>query len=157
MRRKDREVVDQHEILEIMRRCDVCYVAFGGADTPYVIPMNFGIGEHPDGLSLYFHCAPEGAKLERLRLSDRVGFSMSCGHRLEHPDSCRCTMRYESVCGSGRMRAVDGAEKSVGLTALMAQYHPEPPAEFPQNALDRVCVLRLDVEELTAKRSKSME
>ena len=45
MRRYDREITDKNEILEIMSRCDVCRLAFNDGDYPYILPLNFGIGE----------------------------------------------------------------------------------------------------------------
>lgn len=43
MRRKDREITDFDEIVAIMRKCDVCRIAVNDGDTPYIVPMNFGL------------------------------------------------------------------------------------------------------------------
>ena len=43
MRRRDREVTARDEMLDIMRRCDVCYVSFMDEHCPYTVPMNFGV------------------------------------------------------------------------------------------------------------------
>ena len=57
MRRYDREITDKNEILEIMSRCDVCRLAFNDGDYPYILPLNFGIGEKEGKIVLYFHSA----------------------------------------------------------------------------------------------------
>ena len=39
MRRKNREVTDMNEILDILRRCDTIRLGLTGADGPYVVPV----------------------------------------------------------------------------------------------------------------------
>lgn len=43
MRRRDREITDKQEILEVMRKCDVCRIALHDGDYPYIVPLNFGL------------------------------------------------------------------------------------------------------------------
>lgn len=42
MRRKDREVTNLDEIVEIMKGCDVCRIAINDEIYPYILPVNFG-------------------------------------------------------------------------------------------------------------------
>ena len=42
MRRTDREITDFSQIVEIMKRCEVCHISFSN-EYPYVVPMNFGM------------------------------------------------------------------------------------------------------------------
>ena len=60
MRRKDREITDKQDILEVMRKCDVCRIALHNGDYPYVVPLNFGLQVEKDMPVLYFHGALEG-------------------------------------------------------------------------------------------------
>jgi len=153
MRRKDREITDQNEILRIMRNCEVCNVALTDGETPYVIPMNFGILEENKEISLCFHCAPVGKKIDLIRQNPRAAFSMSCGCRLEMTDANSCTMRYESVCGSGMIREADEKEKILALNTIMRQYRPGETFEFDENLVRRTMILILKIDELTGKRS----
>ena len=43
MRRKDREITDFDEIVDVIRACDVCRIAMNDGDYPYIVPMNFGL------------------------------------------------------------------------------------------------------------------
>ena len=43
MRRKDREITDFNEMLEIMKKCDVCRIALNDEEFPYIVPLNFGL------------------------------------------------------------------------------------------------------------------
>ena len=60
MRRKDREITDKQDILEVMRKCDVCRIALHDGDYPYIVPLNFGLQVENDMPVLYFHGALEG-------------------------------------------------------------------------------------------------
>jgi nitroimidazol reductase NimA-like FMN-containing flavoprotein (pyridoxamine 5'-phosphate oxidase superfamily) len=63
MRRKNRELTDLSEIIEIMKNCDVCRLALNDDDFPYILPLNFGIAVNEDKITLYFHSALEGYKV----------------------------------------------------------------------------------------------
>jgi hypothetical protein len=56
MRRRDKQLAGHEELEEIIRRGEVCHLAFSDEGVPYVIPMNYGYSEN----SLYFHSAAEG-------------------------------------------------------------------------------------------------
>ena len=43
MRRKDREVTQPEEIFDIIKKCDVCRIAFFDEKFPYIVPLNFGV------------------------------------------------------------------------------------------------------------------
>lgn len=43
MRRKDREVLDYQEMLNIMHSYDCCRLGFIDDDSTYIVPLNFGI------------------------------------------------------------------------------------------------------------------
>lgn len=155
MRRKDREINEISEILEIIRKCDSCSVAFFDEDYPYIIPMNFGF-EHKNGmLSLFFHSAEIGKKLDLIRKNGNTAFEMSCSHKLITGEiACSFTMEYESVCGIGFMEILDEDSKVKALNLLMSQYIPKESFTFEESALKKVMVMRLTVKELRAKRSK---
>ncbi|MDO4503427.1 MAG: pyridoxamine 5'-phosphate oxidase family protein [Coriobacteriia bacterium] len=154
MRRSDREVTDPDELLEIMRRCDVCRLALNDDDGfPYIVPLNFGISEHEGSLRLVFHSALAGHKLDLMRADSRAAFEMDCDHVLQYfEDRGYCTMSYASVMGKGRIRMMEGDEKAVALQQLMDQYHPGKNAYFNPAAMDRTAVYCLEVESMTGKR-----
>lgn len=102
MRRSDREITDKAEIIEIIEKCDVCRLALSDNNVPYVVPMNYGY-EYTEGkLTLYFHGAKEGKKLEVINNNPLACFEMDCSHKLmEADEACDYTMEYESVIGNG--------------------------------------------------------
>ncbi|MGB4660376.1 MAG: pyridoxamine 5'-phosphate oxidase family protein [Mobilitalea sp.] len=155
MRRKDREISDINDILEIMKKCDVCRLAFHAGKYHYIIPMNFGVTYREGIAKLYFHGAKAGTKLELMKKNANVAFEMDCSHNLILGEiACESTMEYESVCGNGIMRIMGEDEKVAALSALMQQYQPDKKHEFSENEMKAVEVFELTVNEIHGKRLK---
>ena len=153
MRRSDREITDIKEIVEIMRKCDVCRLALNDDGYPYILPLNFGVGFDNEKITLYFHSALEGRKVQLMERDNRASFEMDCGHALQYfEDKGYCTYAYESVIGKGHITILDESEKLDALKKLMKQYHPDKEAGFSTAAIPRTLVYKLEVEEITGKR-----
>lgn len=157
MRRKDREITDRKVILEVMRSCEVCHVAFFDEDCPYVVPMNFGMRVSDGTIDLFFHGAAKGKKHDLMRRNNRVGFVMEKTHGIvtgPFVGACECSMEFESVMGTGTLHYVDEAEKTAALQTLLDQYGvSEGPAyHFHDELVPVTTVLRLRVESLSAKK-----
>lgn len=153
MRRKDREITDKNEIYEVIKKCDVCRIAFYAEEYPYIIPMNFGVVLRDDKFQLYFHAAKEGTKLQLLKKNPHVAFEMDCSHKLLLGEvACDSTMEYESVCGNGVIKILEDEDKIKALTVIMNQYQPDTKHEFNANAVKAVEVLEITVNEIYGKR-----
>lgn len=154
MRRKDREIIDFDEIIEVMKKCDVCRIALNDDGYPYILPLNFGMKTEGEQIALYFHGSGEGRKYELIKRDNRASFEMDCAHKLiADREACRCTMGYESVVGRGRIEIVSDEEKPEALRVLMRQYH-EDEFLFRKEVADRTTVMKLVVEEVTGKRNR---
>ncbi len=96
--------------------------------------------------------AQEGRKLEILRKNNRVCFEMDIDQvlvRSEEP--FRCSMKYRCVIGSGRACLVlDDDEKRWALDIIMKHY-AEGTFVYPQSAIDKVLIIRVEIEEMAAK------
>ena len=154
MRRKDREVTSFAEQLAILQECTVCRIAINdpAAGVPYILPLNFGMAEENGTLTLYFHCAAVGTKLDLLRADPRVSFEADCpGNITGGATACTYGMDYRSVIGHGTVRFVQEPEKLPALRTIMQHYHcPELP--FDANVMAHTTVLALDVAAMTGKR-----
>ena len=153
MRRKEREVTGQAELLEIIRRCKVCRIGMRDEDGIYVLPMNFGYRFSEGKLTLYFHCAREGRKVEALRRDPEVGFEMDCAHRLiTAGTACGYGYGYQSIVGGGKVVFLEQSdEKKEALRALMLHQTGKEFA-FTAQQTEAVCVFRLDAEQFTGKK-----
>ena len=153
MRRRDREVTEPQEILEIMKQCQVLHLAIRDVPAPYLLPVNFGM--EPDGMTLYIHGAAQGKKYALLQQDNRVGFEMEDTRGLVLDEKNHdCSMNYASVMGWGIVEEIlEEGEKRHALDRIMAQYHSEA---FPYSlqAIPRTRILRLRVMERTGKSRK---
>jgi len=155
MRRAEREITDTAELIAVIDRCEVCRLALTDGNAPYIVPMNYGFEYTDEKLTLYFHGASEGKKMD-LIMQNPVGcFEVDRGHRLIKGDAeCSYSMEYESVIGSGRIEICrSDVEKRYGLTRIMEKYVPDKIFDFSQQAIGGVMIFKLVVTEMTGKRN----
>jgi uncharacterized protein len=154
MRKAQREVKDPAAILEILENCDVCRLGLADGAQPYVLPLNFGYEMAEGRLTLYFHCAREGRKLDIICRNNRACFEMDCSHQLKTGEkACEYSMNYQSIIGSGFVEVVtDEHERLAGLNCLMKHYSGRDNWSFDARPLSLALVLRLRADEFAAKR-----
>jgi hypothetical protein len=153
MRRNEKLISELTEINGILAKGEVIRVAMVDKGEPYLVPMSYGVN---DGM-IYLHCAKEGRKINVLRANPNVCFEVAVDKSLfKNEQSCGWTYHFRSVIGKGKVVFVeDPAEKLVGLNAIMEQYGSIENS-FPDKAVDKTLVLRIDIEEITGKQSPSV-
>lgn len=155
MRRHDREVKNPEEIREILDICKVCRLGISDDGRVYIVPMNYGYELEGDKLTLYFHGAREGKKLDLLRKNPLVGIEMDCMHELEEgKTACQYSYYYGSIIGSGKAEIVDEPDQK--LNALASVMRHQTGKEFDEfkkkTGLEKaVAIIRVDVGEFTCK------
>jgi len=156
MRRKDREVTDADEIAQIIEKCDVCRLAFCDKDVPYIVPMSFGCEMTAGKLTLYFHCAAQGRKIDIIRNNPNACFEMDISYKIDiggKPGNC--TAEYESIIGNGVVSIIDSADRDGKLKALkllMKKYAGTEDLQLSEKQIGGVTMLKLPVQEYSAKR-----
>lgn len=156
MRRKDREIRDKKKQLKIVENAETVRIAFAVNNEAYIVAMSFGFVWEKT-LKLYLHCASEGKKIDMLQQNDNVCFQMETDTILVIDTlACRWGMNYSSIIGRGQLSIVtDEEERVFGLNRLMKNYGKKGGnAHFAAEILQNTLVLRLDVEELTAKEKQ---
>jgi nitroimidazol reductase NimA-like FMN-containing flavoprotein (pyridoxamine 5'-phosphate oxidase superfamily) len=153
MRKKDREIKDAKELEEILQKADVCRIAFAVDGIPYIVAMNFGY-VWKDRLTLYFHCAKEGKKLELMKSNNMVCFEMDIDHEIvEAAIACDWGMKYRSIVGLGSIETIEEeTEKKKGLDCIMDHYRFNGKKEYDEKVLNITEILRLTVTEFTGKK-----
>lgn len=158
MRRKEREVTCTEEILEILEACKVCRLGLCEEGKVYIVPMNYGYIFRDGRISLYFHCAKEGRKLDVIGKNNNVGIEMDCRHELvEGKFACQYSYYFASIIGNGTAEVVEEpGEKQRALGLIMKHQAGRDFEEFETNPnLEKaVAILRVDVEEYTCKQHK---
>jgi len=159
MRRKDRAVTERADILAILAKCEVMRLGLCADGRPYIVPLNFAVDVSGGGVEIFFHCAPQGQKIDMLTQNPRACFEVDCGCKIVRGEvACNWTALYESVIGEGIIEIVPDAEtKKRALDLIMAKYGFAGAPVYSEEALARVCVLRLVVETMSGKRNAPKE
>lgn len=156
MRRKDRQITDFNEIIEIIKKCDVCRIALHDGDFPYIVPLNFGLDVQGQQVFFYFHAATEGKKLDLIAKDNRASFEMDCDHNfILYEERMSCTMGYASVTGHGTIEIVPEEDKYNALKILMRQYHAEDFA-FNRDMMQVTTVMKMTVIDMVGKRRNNI-
>ena len=153
MRRKNREVIDKQDILDILRRCDTVRIGLTGTDGPYVVPVSFGLDLSSEKPVVYFHCARKGMKVDMLDADGRVCVEgdIFLGYEVE---AHGITTRYESVIGFGKCKVVEDDKEILEGLRLICEH-----CGFKNVPLDTcwglsaVRIYRIELDSITGKRN----
>jgi len=150
MRRTDKEITEQKEIDEIIKKAQVCRLAVSYEAMAYIIPMCFGYTNRV----LYFHSAQEGLKLLILRENPKASFEVEIDTQVVPSElGCDWTMRYRSVIGFGEVEFIEELEgKREAMKIIMQQYGEEEKA-IEDSALAGVTIFKLIISTMTGKKS----
>ena len=153
MRRADREIREFDRMLAVADACDCCRLGLLDDAGAYIVPLNFGYEAEGEKLTLYFHGAGQGKKIDLIREQKSASFEMDTRHALvEGETACAYSYRYQSVMGRGRIRLIEEYEEKVhGLQAIMAHYSRDREFAFGEEAVNRTAVIRLEVEAWSCK------
>lgn len=156
LRRKDRAVTEEQEILSIIARCRVCTLSMCIGGEPYGVPVNFGILQKGEDGFLCVHGAPVGKKAGALLPGTTVAFSMYTAETLVPGEKASdCTMDFESVCGSGVVEEIHTEEdRAEILTAIMRQYWPDWSGKWSTSDL-KAGLWKIRIQQWCGKRHAS--
>ncbi len=149
MRRKDQEINDIGAIEEIIHKAQVCRLALSENGRPYIVPLCFGY----KNITLYFHTALEGKKLDILRKNNNVCFEIDTDHELvKGKKACDCSMKYRSVIGFGKAELIEDIEpKRRALNIIMQNYY-EGFFKYPEESIKNTVIIKVEIESMTGKK-----
>ena len=139
-------IQDHQQIEDILSKAKFLRIALSDSDKPYIIPMAFGYKDN----KIYLHCSSKGKKIDILNRNSRVAFEADAEAEII---TTKYNVRYRSVVGNGQARFVeDYNEKVEGLTVLSEHYGKKGPFEFEEWKVNRLCVIKIEIEEMTGKQ-----
>ena len=152
MTKRELQITDEAQILNILNTAKVLHLGLAVDNEPYVVPMNYGYTMEEGKLVLYLHSALRGKKLDMMRANPKVFFEMDCDWiPFEGEKPCQYGLGYSSVMGCGTAQIVeDVEEKMKAMTALMKTQTGKD-FTFNDRLVSIVAVIRIDVQEYTAK------
>ena len=148
IRRKDR-VLDEKGAIELLETAEYGVLSMVGTDGfGYGIPISFV----KEGESVYFHCAPEGYKLECLRENPKVSF---CVVGKTHIIPNQFTTAYECALAFGTIYMDLPEEERRNALRLLAKKYCSGFEAIGEKYIDksfhRTNILRLDIEHISGK------
>lgn len=139
------------QIEEILSKAKFLRLAFSDENIPYIVPIAFGYRENV----IYLHSSRKGKKIEILKKNPKICFEADIETEvITADDPCKYNVRYRSVIGYGKAIFLeDYAEKVDGLTILSEHYGKKGPFEFEEWKVDRLCVIKIEIEKVTGKEN----
>jgi len=113
--------------------------------------MNFGYKEN----TLYLHSASQGRKIKILKQNNNICFQMDIKTELVVSESpCNWGMKYLSLIGQGKAYLISNiSEKKDALNVIMRKYSPETSFEYSDDAVNKVAVIKVNIDNITGKKS----
>jgi hypothetical protein len=152
MHKKEREIKDKEELIEILKQGKHAVISMCRNNEPYLVTLSYGYDI--DKNSLYFHTAAKGLKIDFMNQNPSVCATVidDNGYVMNE-----CDHKFSSVVFWGEMCVVqDMEEKKHGMKILLNHLEDDPKElkeKFLKDdeTLKNVTFLRLDIKELTGK------
>lgn len=153
--RPNREIKSDTEIYDILKNGKFCVISMCRENEPYIVTLSYGFDS--ECKSLYFHCAPQGLKLDFIGTNSQV-----CATVIEDGGYVKneCGHNYRTVVFWGRMTIVaDLEEKIHGMSVLLN--HLESDSVVIKDKLlksndyySKMVLLKLDIKQIHGKEGR---
>lgn len=156
MTRRELEITDRADIIDILDRSMIVHIGMVDGDEPYIVPMNYGYTMDEDGtLSLYLHGATTGRKLDLMKKNPKVFFEMECDVQpFEGDVACRYGTAYKSLMGRGIATLIESPEEKMKCLSILMKTQTGKDFEFNEKLVKVVSIIRIDVTQYTAKQRR---
>ncbi len=149
--RRSKQSLTHERCEEVLRQNTGGVLSLLGDDGyPYGVPMSYAYHDN----KLYFHAALTGHKMDALRSHEKASFTVIDADDII-PE--KLTSAYRSVICFGKIRELDGEEKTAALRAIGEKYSSEYPEQIEREIItdfERTSVIELEIEHMTGKRGK---
>ena len=151
MRRDDKQIISRSEIDKIIKKSEVCRLAFAKDSIPYIVPVSFGY----DGKSIFIHTAKTGRKIDFIKENNLLCFEFDTDVKTIEDETipCKWTSAYKSVIGYGKiveLTAFDEQENAINQ--IMLQYSGKE-WHFNEQMLKSVKLWKIGIDEISGKQS----
>lgn len=152
IRRQNRILEDEVRTKELIKDSEYGFLSLGTSENGYAygIPMSYAYDTETN--CLYFHCAPEGQKLDMIRGNNKVSF---CVVGKTMPIADKFTTLYESVVIFGEAAIIElDEEKRKALRLIVQKYsegYEDLGEKYMNGSWDRTSTFRIQIEHITAK------
>lgn len=152
--RRFKQALSREVCEEVLARGTSGVLALHGDDGyPYAVPLSY---LYVDG-RLVFHCAKVGYKIDCVRKNCKASFCVVDQDEIIPEEY---TTYFRSVICRGQVRILEDRQEIMDLcTALGEKYrpgHPQDSRAAVENAMNRLGIMVMDVEEMTGKEAREL-
>lgn len=152
VRRQNRVLENQDRITELLETSEFGFLSLGTSANGYAYGIPISYAYDVESSTLYFHCAPEGQKLDDMKLNNRVSF---CVVGRTEPIANQFTTLYESVIAFGKANLdLSDEEKRLALRLLVKKYskgYEEIAEKYMDKSWHRTFCFKIEIEYISAK------
>ena len=150
--KREARVTDPKQIRHILDTAKVLHLGLAVDNEPYVVPMNYGYTMEDEKLTLYLHSAVRGKKLDMIQANSKVFFEIDCDRMpFEGRVPCQYGMVYSSIMGRGTATLEEDPEAKMQAMSILMKTQTGKDFTFNERLVSIVTVIRIDVQEYTAK------
>lgn len=155
VRRQDR-LLDPDEAIQLLRSGEFGFLSMVEMNDNEYAGYGIPISYVWDGKeSIYFHCAPEGHKMNCIEQNPNVSFCV-VGRTNVIPD--KFTTAYESIVIRGTVyTGLEPNERMQALRLLIDKYSPEHKdigIKYSEKSFHRTAIIRLDISSISGKSKR---
>jgi nitroimidazol reductase NimA-like FMN-containing flavoprotein (pyridoxamine 5'-phosphate oxidase superfamily) len=157
VRRKDREIVDISELIEIIARNKYATLGLCYNNEPYVVTLTYGYDKNAK--ALYFHCSKEGLKLDFINKNPNVCLTIIEDNGFE---SKTCNHPYKSIIIRGKIEFIndiDQANEAIKLMIDQLEFEEREKAIGTLNQNNKfyqdLKMFKVEISEMTGKEKRS--
>ena len=152
MRRKDREIVDNVKINEIISSCHCCRLVFFNNGKIYIVPLNFGFEIKDNKRIFYFHGDTKGKKIDLINQNHYAGFELDTNYKLKKANTaCQYSASFQSIIGDGNITFIEKIEEKKHALQCIMYHNTNQHFDFSDEMINKVTVFKLEVETISCK------
>lgn len=154
MTRRELEITDRNEIIEMLDKSKVLHLALVDDGMPYIVPMNYGYEMDENGkLVMYLHGATTGYKLDIIRKNPVCCFELECDVTpFEGKVACQYGTAYASLIGRGKIEIVENVDEKISMLSKFMKTQTGKDFAFNERLVSIVSIMKIEVNEYSAKR-----
>lgn len=156
MRRKDREITNQKDIIQIIENAQILRLALFDDDYPYIVPMHYGYTLDNSKIIFYMHSAKEGHKLDLISKNPNVCLEIENDMEIVSGGDvpCKYGATFSSIIARGKAEIVEDVDEKIEGLKLLMVHQVNKDFEINEQMANMVCAIKVTVEQITAKARK---
>lgn len=154
LRNKDKAIIDTNELAKILSDAKYVTLAMCNQNEPYLAVLSHGFDKK--NRCLYFHCAPEGKKIDFLKVNPLIW-----GIAIKDDGYARkkCNHYYRSVMFKGYVKLLETNDEKRNAFKTMVDTLEDADPEMKKkiettDKLGKVAVFRVKIEYWSGKRNE---